>query len=60
MALDNVTSRFSTILEPTTSASFLSSLSIIHVTVSQDILDIPLLSTADQAFVDSEENNSGF
>ena len=30
MALDNVTSHFSTILEPITSASFLSSLSIIH------------------------------
>ena len=30
MALDNVTSHFSTMLEPITSASFLSSLSIIH------------------------------
>ena len=30
MALDNVTSRFSTMLEPITSASFLSSLSIIN------------------------------
>ena len=30
MALDNATSHFSTVLEPTTSASFLSSLSIIH------------------------------
>ena len=30
MALDNVTSHFSTILEPIASASFLSSLSIIH------------------------------
>ena len=31
MALDNVTSHFSTMLEPITSASFLSSLSIIHM-----------------------------
>ena len=30
MALDNVTSHFSTMLEPIASASFLSSLSIIH------------------------------
>ena len=30
MALDNVTSHFSTVLEPITSASFLSSLSIIN------------------------------
>ena len=30
MALDNVTSHFSTLLEPIASASFLSSLSIIH------------------------------
>ena len=30
MALDNVTSHFSTVLEPITSASLLSSLSIIH------------------------------
>ena len=30
MALDNVTTHFSTMLEPVTSASFLSSLSIIH------------------------------
>ena len=30
MALDNVTSHFPTMLEPITSASFLSSLSIIH------------------------------
>ena len=33
MALDNVTSHFSTMLEPITSASFLSSLSIIHATM---------------------------
>ena len=32
MALDNVTSHFSTMLETIASASFLSSLSIIHVT----------------------------
>ena len=30
MALDNVTSHFSAVLEPIASASFLSSLSIIH------------------------------
>ena len=30
MVLDNVTSHFSTVLEPITSASFVSSLSIIH------------------------------
>ena len=30
MALDNVTSHFSTVLEPITSASFLSSVYIIH------------------------------
>ena len=37
MALDNVTSHFPTMLEPITSASFLSSLSIIH-----DANDLPL------------------
>ena len=35
MALDNVTSHFSTMLEPITSASFLSSLSIIHEQTDQ-------------------------
>ena len=33
MALDNVMSHFSTMLEPITSASFLSSLSIIHAKI---------------------------
>ena len=35
MALDDVTSHFSTMLEPIASASFLSSLSIIHVTIQE-------------------------
>ena len=35
MALDSVTSHFSTMLEPITSASFLSSLSIIHEQTDQ-------------------------
>ena len=37
MALDNVTSHFPTMLEPIASASFLSSLSIIHDVTSQKI-----------------------
>ena len=36
MVLDNVTSHFPTMLEPITSASFLSSLSIIHAGDSRD------------------------
>ena len=37
MALDDVTSHFSTMLEPIASASFLSSLSIIHVAIQEPV-----------------------
>ena len=40
MALDNVTSHFSTMLEPIASASFLSSLSIIHDGTKAEIFEI--------------------
>ena len=38
MALDNVTSHFSTMLEPIASASFLSSLSIIHAKTNRSLV----------------------
>ena len=45
MALDNVTSHFSTMLEPIASASFLSSLSIIHAQIIENYRQCLLLRT---------------